>query len=71
MKKKQIKYLVSWSPIGNNCVYGKDERNSEGKRINSFTQPLVLSQAKKRVKDLWGGKVAIYKLVKVKEFKGK
>lgn len=67
-KEKKDKYVVSWSPINRDCIYGKDHGN---KMVQKFMQPLTLREAEKTVKQLWGGNVAIYKLVPVKKQKGK
>lgn len=68
IRSKKEKYVVSWSPIDRNCIYGKD---CGRKMTTKFMQPLTLKEAEKASKQLWGGSVGIYKLILVKKLKGK
>jgi len=65
--KAKKEYVVSWKPISNNCVYGRNEKNSN----STFCDPMTILQARGKAKELWGGKVGIYKLVLVEERKGR
>lgn len=70
IKKNKKEYLVSWSPIADNCVYGKDEKDFDGNFKVSYTDPMTLKQAERRAKELYGSPVGVYKLVLVKKLKG-
>lgn len=71
MKEENKKeYIVSWSPILENCIYGKDIKNNDRSLVTSFTYPMTIFQARKRGKELHGKNVGIYKLVLIERLTG-
>jgi hypothetical protein len=83
MKHRKDIYLVGYTGSGKwngegQCVYGRDGyeeiKNPDGsfRRVTraSFTDPMTLEEAKKKVKELVSrSPKAIYKLVKVKRYR--
>lgn len=61
MRKKK-KYLVGYDD-DYQCVYGK--AGSKKLKDVSFTDPMTISDARKKLKHLEGGDAVIYKLVRL------